>query len=401
MSVDVLRVPFTPTAPSASARALLRVETIQDPQAFAALRDDWNGLLRTSASDTVFLTWEWLHTWWQHQAGDARLSIQLIRRGAELLAIAPLVSRGRGALGVPRLSFLGTGRVGSDYLDLIVKAGAEDEATSRLSAHLLRLGARLDLAQLRIASSAAGRLARELRVSGCQVRVSGTHRCPYIDLGGGSFDAYLKSLGSEHRYNFQRKLRKLEAQPGFAFERVTSERRRRELLPVLFELHRQRWSERGGSDGLAGPGIQPFHEEWTRLALAQGWLRLFVLWLGGAPAAAFYGFRYGRVFSFYQSGFDERFAKHSVGLVSMGLAIRSAIEEGASEFDLLHGEEEYKSHWAKESRCLGRIVSFPKGPLGRLSWAGDAGFDCVRKLARKLPPRVLARISAARQEGRV
>jgi len=45
--------------------------------------------------------------------------------------------------------------------------------------------------------------------------------------------------------------------------------------------------------------------------------------------------------------------------VMMGLAIKSAIEEGAEEYDLLHGEEEYKFHWTRETRELGRIEAFP------------------------------------------
>jgi len=43
----------------------------------------------------------------------------------------------------------------------------------------------------------------------------------------------------------------------------------------------------------------------------------------------------------------------------MGLAIKSAIEEGAGEYDLLRGGEPYKFHWARESRDLGRIKLYP------------------------------------------
>ena len=34
------------------------------------LRDEWNDLLRRSRFDTVFLTWEWQSTWWQHLGRD-------------------------------------------------------------------------------------------------------------------------------------------------------------------------------------------------------------------------------------------------------------------------------------------------------------------------------------------
>ncbi len=401
MSSELLRFP----SPSAAigefasvAQAALRVETIDDAARFATLRDPWNELLESSPSDTVFLTWEWLHSWWKHLSGAAKLHVISISRGSQILAIAPFVSRGTSLLGAPRLSFIGTGRVGSDYLDILVRHGAAGDAIPKLSAHLIQMGAQLDLAQVRITSSAGRLLARELLSAGCAVRARRTHRCPYIDLSGATFDSYLGGLGSEHRYNFQRKLRKLETNHAMRFERVDSEARRREVLPVLFELHRLRWSERGGSDGLAGEGIPQFHEEWSRLALERGWLRLFVLWVKDAPAAALYGFRYGGVFSFYQSGFDPRFSKQSVGLVTMGLAIRSALDEGASEFDFLHGEEAYKFHWATQSRRLCRVSVFPKGPLGHLARAGASARDSLRRLAHRLPSGLVSRI-AARKEG--
>src|SRR5439155_184650 len=81
------------------------------------------------------------------------------------------------------------------------------------------------------------------------------------------------------------------------------------------------------------------YDDVSRSGLELGWLRLFILRLDGRPAAALHGYQYGGVFSFYQAGFDPAFAKQSVGLVTMALAIKSAIEEGADEYDLLHGAE--------------------------------------------------------------
>jgi len=386
MSLDALLLAGGLVAPSPpiAGEAPLRVQTIVDANEFAALKDEWSSLLEKSSSNSLFVSWEWLHTWWNHLRGDAKLALVTVRRDHELVAIAPFVSHGADLFGSPTLSFLGEGRVGSDYLDVIVRHGAEDDAIPAIAEQLRRTGATLRMSQLRITSSAGSLLARELRLSGCPVRAIRTHRCPYIDLSAGSFEAYLRTLGSEHRYNFQRKLRRLESHHSLRFERVSTESRRVELLPVLFELHRQRWSERGGSDGLVGAEILEFHDELTRLALQRGWLRLFVLWLGDTPAATLYGFRYGHIFSFYQSGFDPRFAKLSVGLVALGLAIQDAIEDGASEFDLLHGEEPYKFHWAKAARRLGRVHAFPNRPLGRVSWAMRGAADWARRGARRL-----------------
>jgi CelD/BcsL family acetyltransferase involved in cellulose biosynthesis len=372
----------------------LRVETIGESAAFTALRDEWTELLRLRGVSTVpfedassscdfFLTWEWLHTWWTHLSGGRRLAILTVRRGSELLGIAPFVATA-SRLGLVRLEFLGTGRAGSDYLDVIVRPGSEQDVILNLASHLARNPAVLDMRQVPLAGSVAMRLACARRRSGGSVQTTRTHVCPFIDLRGHTWESYLGSLGSEHRYNFQRRLRKLDTQHGLRFERVSSEQRRRELLPVLFELHRRRWSERGGSDGLEGNGIAAFHEELSRLALERGWLRLYVLWLGSSPAAALYGFRYGGVFYFYQSGFDPRYRKLSVGLVAMGLAIKSAIEERASTFDLLHGEEAYKLHWAKEVRRLERVRVFPPGIRGHLSRSREVAAEAARGLLHRL-----------------
>jgi CelD/BcsL family acetyltransferase involved in cellulose biosynthesis len=376
--------PSTGPARAPTIASPCRIEIVTDIAGLARLRGEWSELLRASRADTIFLSWEWLETWCTHLANGPGLEILAVRRGGELIALAPFMSSGPNLFGMETLSFLGTGRVGSDYLDVVVRPGAEDEAVQAIAEHIARAGASLDLRQLKIASSFSSLLARELRLAGCTIRATRTHRCPIVDLGGHSWESYLAGLGAEHRYNFQRKLRRLEKFHEMRFECVESEERRRDVLPILFELHRRRWRERGGSDGLAGTEVLAFHEDMTRRALTRGWLRLFVLWLKGAPAATIYGFRYGSVFSFYQSGFDPAYRKLGVGTVAMGLAVKSALSEGATEFDMLHGEEAYKFHWAKRTVSLGRIRVFPTGPLGRLSWLGAILLDALRAALRPI-----------------
>jgi CelD/BcsL family acetyltransferase involved in cellulose biosynthesis len=188
--------------------------------------------------------------------------------------------------------------------------------------------------------------------------------CPYILLEGHSFESYLEGLGSSHRYNFRRRLRQLQRGFAMRFECARTEEERRQALEILFQLHQQRFEDRGGSDAFHTPALVAFHREISEIALRRGWLRLYVLRLDGRPAAALYGFHYGGRFLFYQAGFDAAFAKHSVGLVAMGLAIQAAIGEGAREYDLLHGDEPYKSLWARSRRELERIELFPPTTAG-------------------------------------
>ena len=43
---------------------MIRIDTVTTTAAFGALRADWSELLRSSAADGPFLTWEWLFSWW-------------------------------------------------------------------------------------------------------------------------------------------------------------------------------------------------------------------------------------------------------------------------------------------------------------------------------------------------
>src|ERR1700752_1938186 len=66
------------------------VQHVDDATAFAALRPHWNEVLRSSASDNPFLTWEWQHTWWIHLRESNALRLIVVRSRDELIAIAPL-----------------------------------------------------------------------------------------------------------------------------------------------------------------------------------------------------------------------------------------------------------------------------------------------------------------------
>jgi CelD/BcsL family acetyltransferase involved in cellulose biosynthesis len=71
-------------------------------------------------------------------------------------------------------------------------------------------------------------------------------------------------------------------------------------------------------------------------------------------------------------------------LVSFALAIRSALDEGASEFDMLWGDESYKDLWAHESRSLVRLDLFPPDGSGQLQRRTSEANRALRSLARRL-----------------
>jgi len=307
-----------------------------------------------------------------------------------LAALAPLGVR-LPSLFRPRLfsvqEFLGSGNAGSDYLDFIVRRGCEPEARQAFASYLAGERLMFDWTQLKRGGCFAAGVASLLGEMGWRVSETRTNTCPFIRLAGKSWESYLATLGAEHRYNFNRKWKRINRDYVVQFEQVRTEEQCRESIDLVVALHNMRWRERGGSNAFHTRGLVEFHRELSQIALKRGWLRLYVLRLDGKPAAGLYGFLYHRTFYFYQSGFDAVYDKYSVGLVTMGLVIKRAIEEGAEEFDLLHGDEPYKSHWSNDIRELGRLELYPPGSLGWMFRSSVELERASRGLARQLLPR--------------
>ena len=376
------------------------IERIDTLAGFEKLRGPWSDLLVASSADCFFLTWEWLFAWWKHLAGSRELYILAIESDGKLIGIAPLAMRAKRVSGFPArsLEFLGSGIAGSDYLDLILRRGHEAEATDSLAEYLANRKLCLVLGQLR-ESAAAWRLTAMLEDRrGYRAFQMETNRCPYIDLAGQTWEGYLGALGASHRANFNRRLKQLAKAFDFRFERIKSERQRCEALAALIYLHNMRWRERGTSEAFSSAEMAAFHDDVSRVALEQKWLRLYVLRLNGRPASALYGFCRGRRFYFFQSGLDPEYSRYSVGLVTMGLAIRDALEEGAEEYDLLHGDESYKFLWARRDRGIHKLELYPPGAAGIVQGKIAHAGRVARKIGWTILPKAMAdKIASARR----
>ncbi len=379
---------------------MLTVRKIDSSTEFEKLRAPWSALLEASAADSFFHTWEWLYTWWKRLAGSRELFLLAVLADGDLVGLAPLAARPRrlGGFSGRTLEFLGAGAAGADYLDVILHRGFEDEAIAKLAQYLGERKLLLELGQLG-ESAAAWRLGRALRNDrGYRAFRMKTEVCPYIDLTGHTWNSYLAALGPSHRANFARRLKQLAKAFDVRFESVRQEGRRAEALAALIELHHHRWRGRGASEAFSSGAMTAFHGELSRLALERDWLRLFLLRLNDRPAAGLYGFYRNRRFYFFQSGLDPEYSRYSVGLVTMGLAIKSALEEGAEEYDLLHGNEAYKFLWARRERGIYKLELYPPGIAGLVQGQISHAGRVVRNLGRTILPQAMTdKISTARR----
>ena len=380
----------------------LLVNIIEDSGRLSHLVDEWTELLENSEQDCLFLTPEWLTTWWRcFERDEWTLRLMTVRRHSQLLGIAPLFSRPRkfgGLVSHQSTEFLGTGVIGSDYLDVIARRGEEHMLRVALTDYFNHAKPLLTLSHLCSRTAEADATVKELEMSGWQAMRSTVESCPFITLRGHTWESYLDSLGANHRYNFSRRLKNLHKAGVVEFDMVEKEDQRHDALQAFLALHAVAWQERGGSQAMQTARELAFHDSFSRIALERDWLRLFLLRVNGRAVGGLYGFRRGPRFYFYQSGFDPAWRKHSVGLVTMGLAIKHALAEGADEYDLLHGTEAYKFRWAKETRDLSRVHVFPPSWRGWLYRASLEAETHGKEAARRwLPDAMLDRLIKIRR----
>lgn len=321
----------------------MKVTIYSDTSAFEAVKaEEWHALLNKSATDVIFLTWEWQATWWKHlQPGELLLLVYRDTLG-ELLGIVPLF-RTRRTSDVITLSIVGCEEI-SDYLDVIVQTQHEQAICSHLISFLLAEDAppwdEIRLCNLRRNSTAYRVLAEEATRVGLSVSVSEQDVCPIISLPK-DWNAYLAGLDKKRRHEIRRKIRRAENQAHTRWYIADpSSRDLDEEMEAFITLHRL---SDPAKNMFMDDKRPDFFKEVARCLAKRGWLCLSFLEIDNEKAASLLSFNYNDSFQVYNSGYDpHKHANLSPGIVLLSYNIRHAIELGRSTFDFLRGDEEYK-----------------------------------------------------------
>ena len=333
----------------------MRIETHFESGGFSALKPEWNGLVRRSYHNNLFLTWEWQSTWWKH-LGDGSLLLLGMRAedDGRLVGIAPLF-RDRTDGGETVLYLIGCRDV-SDYLDLIVEAGQE-EAVYRALLDYLEAGApewdMLDFCNIPQQSQALVKLREMAEARGYHTLVEVEDVCPIIPLPD-TWDDYLMTLDKKQRHEVRRKLRKADGEADTQFLIVGPEQDLRAEMESFIELHQLSAPEK---DEFMDPTMQGFFFDVAKALQAQGWLQLAFVQMDGQKAASLLNFDYGDSILVYNSGYDpSQFSHLSPGIVVTARCIEHAISLGRSEFDFLRGDEVYKYRFGAQDTEVRRLL---------------------------------------------
>lgn len=299
---------------------------------FDTLYSEWERLLPDTAANTIFISPWWQKLWWEHFGQDANLHILSVRRGDELIGIAPLMLTD----GV--ISFLGDTDL-FDYHDFLVKKGNEAEFYFLLCEHLIELDWHtIELKSLRESSEALVHLKALADQKGFQTEIVEEDVSPFSALTQ-TWDEYLAGMRKKDRHELRRKLRRLDAADGAHQYSCDDPEAVAASMPDFFRLMRASSHDK---DGFLTDERELFFKDMAVGLAEKGIFKLFFLEVNETRVATCIVFDYAGEYLLYNSGYDPEYSSLSVGLLNKALCLKEAVEEGKSKFDFLRGTERYK-----------------------------------------------------------
>ncbi len=306
--------------------------------------------------------------WWEsYGAEEQPWTLALEDRDGAMLALALLALDGSGR--ARELTFAGGGWNGIETP--ICAPGSERELVDALIDALRERRREWDrwrIGRLRGDSALASTLLggrAPLRAAAHGVRLQ-----PYLRLPA-EVERYEAQFGSKQRNTQRRKWRKL-GELGASARLVEDRHEAEATLREMLELRRRRAIEQGQRHEHMETRFERFLQRAVAEMLPHG-ARLWTLELDGATLASRLNLLQGPREHSYLLGLGEAHANLSPGNMLELHAIRSAIEQGRSEFELGPGRDAYKYRLGGEDRELMRLVVSSTTPRGRAATALAAG----------------------------
>ena len=350
---------------------------------FSAAQNVWDGLLRRSDSDALFMSWAWQWRWWVRHGPALRAELQIVAIYLDdrLIGLAPFYRHRvvvRRLLRLWRLELIGTAwrnseAAFSDYLDVLADRAErkrvlealaewlETEKWDELALCCLRRGGAADA----LATTYLPRIAHVREVdplTGWRAQLSSR------------FDDYAQRLSPEVRRKTINQRRKLE-QPRLEY---ANEADIEAFLDQLWTFSAVRW---GGQVPRAE--FQEFYRDFARYAARTGRLRLSRVETDQGPLSIMFNIRSENCVYYLQSGFDLRKSEGiSPGYLHFGYALEEACKEGAQYFDFLGGSgqnRDYKRDLLTENVPLVTYHAV-RGPGLRTLYAAHGAWLGLRRL---------------------
>jgi CelD/BcsL family acetyltransferase involved in cellulose biosynthesis len=349
----------------------MAIRVVTDPKEFESLAVVWNELLaKVGDESSMYITHEWLVTWWRYFGEGKRLNLLLFERDGQAIGIVPLI-RNEYRIGPFKLDALESiTRASCNYMGLVLPDYREEVIAvllSYLEKNLRGISVILRLSLIPEDSQLLGMLHRNLATLTKSLVFQERVRtlAPYIDLPS-SWEEYYASLGKRRRKVMGKALRALEREHKMVEFRQCKADSLEAILNKFFDLHQERWQAVGLRGSFVDPRDREFYREVARKFLSRNWLHLSYLTIDGDVASMLFSCIYNQKFYAMTEARNIRYAKYSIGHLHHAQVMKDAIDRKLNEFDFLQGDEPYKFYWTKLARKYMQVTIIKRGFLPRL-----------------------------------
>ena len=342
--------------------------------AVVALRDEWRELLDRCLPDSLYLTWEWMASWYETYEDEGAIRCLTVRDdGGHLLGVVPLFlsERHDRKLSRRQIGFASTyGHSWGSFLEVISPPEAYGTVAAATAQYLRSIRAEWDCVKfLRVPGEAQslGPLVSALASQQWQVGVRPYMRCAVMALPEDPGDVVASIASPKLRQHCRAAERRLQADyPRHTWQLCTTEEQVVPQIERCMALNVRRRAWLGRTSAFAQPQRRLCVQRALRRFWQAGWLRLLRLEVDGEPAGFKVYLVYRQRASLLISAWASEYARYELGHLLFAHALSLAAEEGARHADFLIGEEWYKKQYTRATRQLLDIVVWPNRlQLGR------------------------------------
>lgn len=329
------------------------IETARTARDFVSLENEWNALV-DRADVTIYQTFDWLRLWWKHFGAGPFLTlfILVVRRNRDLLCIAPFCIRSELMFGFRmnrRLELMGgevsEGRLASrtapggpsDYLDIIVAPGSEQEVAVALVQFLREHSTSFEeivLNNVPETSVLLGPFLQALDAAGIRSSVRTSDVCPRVEVPA-SLQEFMSGLDGHVGRRIRRAVNNFKDQPTKSIQHIRVPKEFDSAYRDLMTLHQMRWNRLGYLGSFADDRFRAFQADVGRAFLKRDWLWFKTASMAGVRIGARMGFMFKDRMYDYLSGFDDRapWAKTRPGLALLACMLEDAAKSGFKVLD--------------------------------------------------------------------
>lgn len=340
---------------------------IENFEEFQNFQKEWDELLSRSSNGHLFLTHDWLSTWWMSYGRQKDLFVLLLWENNRLIGAVPMMMTKDNKYGVrfKRIAFMGD----SEWTinDFII-SDKRNEAIEKIIKFLLsREWDIVDLRNIPESSKHVDILSKEFGENGFNITRHEAAKSPVLTIGG-KWEDFYNSRSTKFKKTTRNKINRINKSGNVSIEKYSKPDEVAEILPVVFDIGLKGWKHRQTKNAISSTEQnRRFYSRLAGLMSAEGRLDIWLLRWNEIPIAFEFHVRYENTIHALTADYDERYQNISPGSVLdyniMQHMFQSRIDH---EYDMGSGENFYKMHWTDETKKHVRIYCYNNTICGKL-----------------------------------